>query len=215
MMRFHGYFRSSSAYRCRIAFNLKGVAYDFVPVHLKSGAQRSDAYRDLNPQMLVPTLETQDGAQLIQSLAILEWLEETIPEPPILSNDPITRARERGFAQVIACEVHPLQNLRVLKYLGEELNADADQTSAWLNRWLTDGLEACEGLLARRPGDTPFCYGDMPGIADICLVPQVFSAQRFNVDINHLGRVKKIYDNCAALPAFEAAHPKNQPDFEA
>ncbi|MDU8925874.1 maleylacetoacetate isomerase [Alisedimentitalea sp. MJ-SS2] len=213
-MRFHGYFRSSSAYRCRIAFNLKGIEYDFEQVHLKHGAQKDAAYKALNPQMLVPTLETDEGDRLIQSLAILEWLDETHPEPPILSRDPLTRARERGFAQVIACEIHPLQNLRVLKYLGQELGADADQTSAWLARWLGDGLEACEGLLAQTGAATSFCYGEQPGLADICLVPQVFSAQRFNVDISHLTRVNEIYNNCAALPAFEQAHPKNQPDFE-
>ncbi|MDQ2090150.1 maleylacetoacetate isomerase [Marimonas arenosa] len=215
MMVFHGYFRSSSAYRCRIAFNLKGLDYEFRPVHLKSGAQKGEAYRALNPQMLVPTLETEDGARLIQSLAIMEWLEETHPEPPLLSKDPTTRAQERGFAQVIACEIHPLQNLRVLNYLSDELGAGEDQKNAWLTRWLRDGLEACEGLLERRAAQTPFCYGERPGMADICLVPQVFSAQRFSVDISHLTRVNAIYETCAALPEFERAHPKNQPDFEA
>lgn len=215
MMTFHGYFRSSSAYRCRIAFNLKGLEYDFRPVHLKSGAQKGADYQALNPQMLVPALETGDGETLIQSLAIIEWLDETHPEPPLLSADPITRAKERGFAQVIACEIHPLQNLRVLKYLTEEMGADDEAKTAWLTRWLTDGLEACEGLLARRGKDTPFCYGEQPGLADICLVPQVFSAQRFNVDISHLPLVNLIYENCAALEAFTRAHPKNQPDFEA
>lgn len=214
-MRFHGYFRSSSAYRCRIAFNLKGLDYEFVPVHLKSGAQQGEDYKALNPQMLVPTLELDDGARLIQSLAIIEWLEDTHPEPALLSSDPLTRAQERAFAQIIACEIHPLQNLRVLKYLAQELGADEDGKTAWLTRWLTDGLEACEGVLAQRNSETPFCYGDRPGLADICLVPQVFSAQRFNVDISHLRRVSEIYDRCAALPEFARAHPKNQPDFEA
>ena len=214
-MRFHGYFRSSSAYRCRIAFNLKGLSYDFEPVHLKHGAQKGTAYKALNPQMLVPTLETDEGARLIQSMAILEWLDETHPDPPLLSGDPLTRARERGFAQVIACEIHPLQNLRVLNYLSQELNVDEDAKNAWLARWLGDGLEACEGLLAQRNADTPFCYGETPGMADICLVPQVFSAQRFDIEIGHLTRVSEIYENCAALSAFEQAHPKNQPDFEA
>ncbi len=214
-MIFHGYFRSSSAYRCRIAFNLKGLSPEFRPVHLKSGAQRGETYAALNPQKLVPALETDTGETLIQSLAILEWLEETHPDPAILSQDPITRAKERGFAQVIACEVHPLQNLRVLKYLESELGADEAQKSVWLNRWLTDGLETCEAFLERRAEKTPFCYGARPGIADICLVPQVFSAQRFGVDISHLPLVNETYANCAALDAFEAAHPKNQPDFEA
>lgn len=215
MMVFHGYFRSSSAYRCRIAFNLKGVEVDFRPVHLKSGAQRGADYRALNPQMLVPTLETEGGERLTQSLAIVEWLNETHPTPPLLSDDPLTRARERGFAQVIACEIHPLQNLRVLHYLQAELGVDEAGKAAWLSRWLGDGLAACEALLAQRADQTPFCFGEAPGLADLCLVPQVFSAQRFNVDIGHLPRVNEIYETCAALPAFVAAHPKNQPDFEA
>lgn len=214
-MRLHGYFRSSSAYRCRIAFNLKGLAYDFAPVHLKSGAQKSAEYEALNPQKLVPTLETEEGARLIQSLAIMEWLDETHPEPPLLSSDPLTRARERGFAQVIACEIHPLQNLRVLQYLTGALGVDEAAKAAWLSRWLKDGLAACEGLLAQRDKATAFCYGDAPGLADICLVPQVFSAERFDVDISDLPRVREIYQRCAALPEFERAHPRNQPDFEA
>lgn len=214
-MRFHGYFRSSSAYRCRIAFNLKQLDYEFVPVHLRSGAQRDEAYRALNPQMLVPTLETDDGARLIQSLAIIEWLDETHPEVPLLSRDPLTRARERAFAQVIACEIHPLQNMRVLKYLAAEFNADQEGTRAWLSRWVGDGLETCEALLAERETQTSFCYGDKPGLADICLIPQAFSAERFNVDISHLPLVSEICARAAVLPAFERAHPANQPDFEA
>ncbi len=214
MMRFHGYFRSSSAYRCRIAFNLKGLDYEFAQVHLKSGAQRGAGYTALNPQALVPALETEAGDVLIQSLAILEWLDETRPQVPILSRDPLIRAQERGFAQVIACEVHPLQNLRVLTYLTGTLGADEDQKSAWLTHWLRAGLETCEALLARRADETRFCYGDTPGIADICLVPQVFSARRFNVDISDLTRVLAVDEACAALEAFEAAHPRNQPDFE-
>lgn len=213
-LRFHGYFRSSSAYRCRIAFNIKAVECEFVPVHLKSGAQRSDSYRQLNPQMLVPTLETETGARLTQSLAILEWLEETRPTPPILSSDPTTRAKERAFSQVIACEVHPLQNLRVLNYLTDSLNANETAKSAWLKRWLGDGLEACEAFLSQRQDHTPFCFGTKPGIADICLVPQVFSAMRFNVNIDHLTRVNEVYENCMALTAFDQAQPQNQPDFE-
>lgn len=214
-MIFHGYFRSSSAYRCRIAFNLKGLEPEFRQVHLKNREQLSDAYREMNPQMLVPTLETDEGARLIQSLAILEWLDEIYPEPAILSRDPLTRARERGFAQVIACEVHPLQNLRVLTYLGQELGADDAARQAWLTRWLRAGLETCEALLAQREEATRFCYGETPGIADICLVPQVFSANRFGVDIADLRLVSEIDARCAGLPEFEKAHPKNQPDFEA
>jgi maleylacetoacetate isomerase len=213
-MTFYGYFRSSSSYRCRIAFNLKGLDYDFKSVHLKQGAQRAPAFGQINPQKLLPALVTDDGETLIQSLAILEWLDETHPEPALLPTDPLGRAHVRAFAQVIACEVHPLQNLRVLKYLGDEFGADAAATTKWLTRWLTDGLETCEALLAKRDRPSAFCYGDTPGLADICLVPQVFSAQRFGVDISHLGRIAEINARCEALPAFAAAHPANQPDVE-
>ena len=213
-MDFHGYFRSSSSYRCRIAFNLKGVDYTFKSVHLKHGEQHSEAFKALNPQGLLPALVTDEGDVLIQSLAILEWLEETHPEPAMLSADPVTRAQERGFAQVIACEIHPLQNLRVLKYLTGELGLDEGQKDAWLQRWLRDGLVTCEGLLQGR-AKTQFCFGNTPGLADICLVPQVFSAQRFNIDISDLPRISAVYEACQNLQAFAEAAPQNQPDFEA
>lgn len=214
-MEFYGYFRSSSSYRCRIAFGLKGVDYTFKPIHLKNGAQHSDAYKALNPQGLLPALVTDKGERLIQSLAILEWLDETFPEPAILGKDPVTRARERAFAQVIACEIHPLQNLRVLKYLAEDLALGDAEKNAWLARWLTDGLEACEALLAQRETETTFCYGDTPGLADICLVPQMFSAERFGVDVSALTRINAVYEACQGIAAFDNAHPRHQPDFEA
>ncbi|MDX5402103.1 MAG: maleylacetoacetate isomerase [Rhodobacterales bacterium] len=213
-MKFYGYFRSSSSYRCRIAFNLKGVDYDFESVHLKQGAQKGPEFTAINPQRLLPALITDDGAELTQSLAILEWLDETHPEPALLPTDPVERARVRAFAQVIACEIHPLQNLRVLKYLADTFGADAAATTAWLTRWLTEGLEACEALLARRDRDSAFCYGDTPGLADVCLVPQIFSAQRFGVEISHLTRIAAIHARCEALPAFADAHPARQPDYE-
>lgn len=213
-MKFYGYFRSSSSYRCRIAFNLKGLDVDFSPVHLKQGAQHGAEFAAINPQRLLPALVTDDGETLIQSLAILEWLDETHPEPALIPTDPLLRAHVRAFAQVIACEVHPLQNLRVLKYLSDEFGADTAATTKWLTRWLTDGLEACEALLAKRTQVTAFCYGDTPGLADICLVPQVFSAQRFGVDISHLARISEITARCEALRAFAAAHPAQQPDAE-
>lgn len=212
-MKYWGYFRSSSSYRCRIAFGLKGVTPDFVPVHLKSGAHKAEAFAAVNPQHLLPALETDAGDVLIQSLAILEWLEETIPTPPLLPADPLTRAEVRGFAQVIACEIHPLQNLRVLAYLRGPLAQPEDAVQAWIARWITDGLTACEGLLARR-APSRFAFGDTPGLADICLVPQVFSAQRFGVDISHLPRVNAVYQECQTIPAFVAAHPRQQPDWE-
>jgi maleylacetoacetate isomerase len=213
-MKFYGYFRSSSSYRCRIAFNLKGLDYDFESVHLKQGAQKGPDFTAINPQRLLPALVTDDGATLTQSLAILEWLDETHPEPALLPANPLERARVRAFAQVIACEIHPLQNLRVLKYLADEFGADAAATTRWLTRWLTEGLDACEALLAKRDRESAFCFGDTPGLADICLVPQVFSAQRFEVDISHLTRIASIHARCEALPAFADAHPARQPDFE-
>lgn len=213
-MKFLGYFRSSSAYRCRIAFNLKGIDYDFESVHLKSGAQKEPGFAAINPQRLVPALITDQGQELTQSLAIIEWLDESYPGTPLLPADKDLRAEVRAFAQVIACEIHPLQNLRVLQYLRGELGLDEEAVSAWLSRWLGEGLRACEDILQKRGGDSAFCFGDEPGLADICLVPQVFSAQRFNVDISGLERVNAIHDNCAALEAFAKAHPATQPDFE-
>lgn len=213
-MKFYGYFRSSSSYRCRIAFNLKGLDYDFECVHLKRGAQKSPEFAALNPQKLLPALVTDAGDTITQSLAIVEWLDETYPNPPLLPADITTRARVRAFAQMIACEIHPLQNLRVLQYLGAELNVDADQTSAWLARWLGDGLRACEDVLTQFGTDTDFAFGDTPGLADLCLVPQLFSAERFGVDTSALTRLNTIYKNCSALAAFADAHPAKQPDFE-
>lgn len=212
--KLYGYFRSSSSYRCRIAFNLKGMRYDFHPVHLKNGEQKSDAFAALNPQRLLPVLVTKGGAEITQSIAILEWLEERRPNPPLLPKNSNLRAQERAFCQVIACEIHPLQNLRILDYLKAELGADQAQIDAWLHRWIYEGLEACEGLLAKRTETFDFCFGRTPGMADICLVPQVFSAQRFGVDISGLTRINAIYDRCAALPAFADAHPTKQPDYE-
>lgn len=213
-MRFLGYFRSSSAYRCRIAFNLKGLEYDFEAVHLKHGKQKSPEYAAVNPQKLVPALITDEGDELYQSLAIIEWLDETYPEPRLLPEDKVLRAKVRAFSQVIACEIHPLQNLRVLQYLRGDLALDEDAVNAWLARWLGDGLQACEDILVKQGGDTPFCFGDAPSLADICLVPQVFSAQRFNVDISKMPRVREVYEHCQKITAFSDAHPKNQPDFE-
>lgn len=211
---FYGYFRSSSSYRCRIAFNLKQVDYQFAPVHLKNGAQRQAGFAALNPQQLLPVLVTPEGQQLSQSLAILEWLEERHPQPPLLPANPEERALVRGFCQAIACEIHPLQNLRVLQYLRQDLHLDEAQVSAWLQRWIGDGLAACEALLQAQGGKGRFCFGETPGLADICLVPQVFSANRFGVDIEGLHRVKAVCNACEELDAFAAAHPARQPDYE-
>lgn len=213
-MRFHGYFRSSAAYRCRIAVNLKGVAPEFVATPLRDGAQRRAAFGALNPQHLVPALEV-DGAVLTQSMAIIEWLDETHPTPALLPANPIARAQVRAFALAIACEIHPLQNLRVLDYLRADLKLDTQGVDAWLHRWLHrwlgDGLAACEALLARRPA-TRFCFGDAPGLADIFLAPQMFSADRFGVDTSAMPRLRDVRAACEALPAFADAAPGRQPD---
>lgn len=214
-MIFHDYFRSSAAWRCRIAFNLKGVAAgDRRFVHLRKGEQRADGYLERNPQGLVPALELDDGTTLTQSLAIIEWLEETRPEPPLLPADPVRRALVRGFAQVIACDIHPLQNLRVLQYLREELGQSQAGLDAWCARWLGEGLAACEAL-AVRGGGGRFCFGDTPGLADVCLVPQMASADRFGVDTSAMPRLRAIAAACAELPAFAEAAPGRQPDAEA
>ncbi|PTV97344.1 maleylacetoacetate isomerase [Rhodobacter aestuarii] len=214
MIKVHGYFRSSSAYRLRIALNLKGVKTDFTSVHLRKdgGQQKTPAFRALNPQALVPVVQEGDF-RLTQSLAIIEWLDETQPGPKLMPEDPNLRAQVRAFAQVIACDVHPLQNLRVLDYLKANFEADQAALDAWCGRWIRDGLAACEALLEQGP-EHPFCFGDHPSLADICLVPQVFSAARFGVDIADLQRINRISSACEALPAFAQAHPKNQPDRE-
>lgn len=214
VIAFHGYFRSSSSYRCRIALNLKGLTARFHPVHLvkDGGQQKSDAYKALNPQMLVPTFEV-GGRVLTQSPAILEWLDEAYPEPPLLPEDPMDRADMRAFCAVIGCDIHPLQNLRVLQYLGAEFGADQGAKDRWCQRWIGDGLAACEALLARRPA-ARFCFGDIPGMADVYLVPQMFSAARFGVDLSAMPRLTAIHNACEALPAFAGAHPSKQPDAE-
>ena len=213
MMRFHGYFRSSSSYRCRIAFNLKGISYEFAPVHLlnNGGEQKAPGYLALNPQALVPTLES-DGLVLGQSMAILEWLNDTHPEPPLLPKSADERAQVRAFSQIIACDIHPLQNLRVLQYLKTEFGQDQASVDKWCQRWIGDGLGACEEILSRQQMRSRFCFGDEPGLADICLVPQVFSAERFGVDMTAMRRVCEIHAACWELPAFSDAHPSKQPD---
>ncbi len=211
----HGYFRSSAAYRLRIALNLKGLQPEFISVHLRKGGgqQKTPEFRALNPQGLVPLLSEGDF-RLSQSMAIIEWLDETRPEPALLPHDVNLRAQVRAFAQVICCDIHPLQNLRVLDYLRDNFAADQAVLDAWCQRWITDGLTACEALLSERP-ETAFCFGDNPGLADICLMPQMFSADRFGVDLTAMPRLRAIAARCNALPTFASAHPARQPDSEA
>ena len=213
-MKLYGYFRSSAAFRARIALNLKGLAYDQASIHLRKNEQFSDAYRALNPQQLVPTLEDK-GALLTQSLAIIEYLEELHPQPPLLPRDPVARARVRAIACAIACDIHPIDNLRVLRYLAKPLGQDDKAVEAWFNHWIRVGFEGIEHMLAHDGAAGAFCHGDSPGIADICLVPQVFNAQRYpSFDFAPFPAIMRIFGNCMKLAAFERARPENQPDAE-
>ncbi|HJV87655.1 MAG TPA: maleylacetoacetate isomerase [Noviherbaspirillum sp.] len=214
-MKLYTYFRSSAAYRVRIALNLKGLAYETVPVHLlrNGGEQLQERYRTINPAGLVPSL--QDGEHILtQSLAILEYLEEAWPDTPLLPAEPLNRARVRAMAQTIACEIHPLNNLRVLKYLTGTLKASEEEKTRWYRHWTEAGLRTLEALLAHAPQTGAFCHGDAPTIADCCLVPQVFNAQRFDVDMSAYPTVMAIHARCGELAAFAAAHPAQQPDAE-
>ncbi len=213
-MKLFDYFRSSAAYRVRIALNLKGIAPERAFVHLRRGAHREDDYLALNPQGLVPSLVTDDGAVLTQSLAILEWLDETCPLPRLLPADPAGRARVRSLALAIACDIHPLNNLRVLTYLTGTLGVTEAQKNGWYKYWIDTGFEALETRLAREPGTGRHCHGDAPTIADICLVPQMANARRVDFDFAPYPTLLRIEAACAALPAFANAAPGKQPDAE-
>jgi len=206
----HGYWRSGTSYRTRIALNLKGLDYEQRPVDLRAGEQRSAAFLDLNPQGLVPALE-HEGTVLTQSPAILEWLEERFPEPPLLPRQPEARAQVRAMAALVACDIHPLNNLRVLKAI-RELGADEAGVRAWTGRWIGAGFDALEALVARHGGG--WCHGDAPTLADCCLIPQIYSARRFEADLSPWPRLLAIEAAAAAHPAFAAAHPDRQPDAD-
>lgn len=208
-MILHGYFRSSAAWRTRIAFNLKGVTPDRVAHNLRDGAQNEPAYAALNPQKLVPTLEFDDGAVLTQSLAIIGWLDREVPEPPLLPADSRRRAQVEAFALVIACDTHPLQNLKILNRLRGK-GWSEEEVKAWIGAAIADGLGACEALLRQETG--PFCFGEAPTLADICLVPQIGSARRFGVELAPYPKLVAVDAACAALPAFADARPDRQPD---
>ncbi len=213
-MKLYTYFRSSAAYRVRIALNLKGLTPEMVPVHLvrNGGEQLSPAYLDLNPNALLPTLIDGDAC-LTQSLAIIEYLEEVYPEVPVLPQDPVARAQVRAVALTIACDIHPLQNLRVLKYLTKELHVTDEQKNAWYLHWVSTGLASVESMVSQLSAG-PFCFGDTPGLADICLLPQLFNARRVNADLSALPNLLRIEDNCQKLSAFQQAAPAMQPDAE-
>ncbi len=210
MLTLHGYWRSSAAYRVRIALNLKGLAYDQVTYDLRRKAEKGEPYARLNPQKLVPTLQTEDGALLTQSLAILEWLEEAHPEPGLLPENKTDRAHVRAMCALVACDIHPVNNLRILNALRDDLEASDDQVSQWIARWIGDGFDALERLIG---GDT-FCYGDAPTLADCCLVPQIYNAQRFKIDLASWPKIRAVAEACEAIPAFYVARPEMQPDAD-
>jgi len=212
-MKLYNYFRSSSSYRVRIALNLKGLAYEYVPVHIAKGEHKLAAYADVSADGLVPVLEI-EGRRLSQSLAIIEYLDELHPEPALLPADAFERAQVRALSQSIACEIHPINNLRVLKYLSSELQVSDEAKNTWYRHWVRTGLEAFERQLAQLPEST-FCFGNTPTLADCCLVPQIFNAQRFKVNFEGLPRTMAAYDACLRLPAFQQAHPSACPDNEA
>jgi maleylacetoacetate isomerase len=215
-MKLYTYFRSSAAYRVRIALNLKGLEYESVPVHLlrNGGEQRAEAYRDVNPSALIPAL-VDNGVTLTQSLAIIEYLDEVHPMVPLLPQDAVGRARVRALAQTIACDTHPLTNLRVLQHLKGPMGLTEEDKTAWYLHWMKEGMAALEGHLERDGDSGRFCYGDVPTMADCCLVPQVFNANRFNIDLAPYPNIARINAHCVDLPAFKAAHPAQQPDSEA
>jgi maleylacetoacetate isomerase len=214
-MTLYDTFRASAAYRVRIALNLKGVTADRVFVRLRQNAQRSDEYLALNPQGLVPSLITDDGDVLTQSLAIIEWLDETHPSPPLLPAEPAARARVRALALAVACEIHPLNNTPVLNYLTGTLGATDAQKDGWYRYWCDVGLEAIETRLVRESATGRYCHGDTPTLADVCLVPQLANARRFAVDVDAFPTLQRIDAACAELPAFAAAVPARQPDADA
>jgi maleylacetoacetate isomerase len=212
-MKLHNYFRSSASFRVRIALELKGLPYDYLPVHLVKGEHKSDQFAAVSPSGLVPALETDSGEVLGQSMAIIEYLDETHPNPPLLPKDPLGRARVRALAQLIACEIHPLNNLRVLKYLVREMKVSEEAKNTWYRHWVRSGLVSYEAELQRLPAST-FSFGDAPSVADCCLVPQVFNGKRFDVDFSGLARTMAAFDACMKLPAFQKAQPANCPDNE-
>jgi maleylpyruvate isomerase len=211
-MKLYGYFRSSAAYRVRIALNFKGVPHEHAFVHLlrDGGGQKSPDYMALNPQALVPALEVDDREVLTQSLAIIEYLEEVHPDPPLLPGDAAARAHVRAIALAVACDIHPLNNLRVLQYLRHQMGQGKEAVDDWYRHWIETGFEAIEKMI----GEGGYCFDGRPTLADVCLVPQVFNARRYDIDLEPWPRIRKVEETCGALPAFSAAHPSMQPDAE-
>ena len=213
MLKLYGYYRSSASYRVRIALAMKGLDYQQESIHLAKGRQYDPEFSAISPQNLVPVLD-HDGQRLYQSLAIIEYLEETFPQPALLPKDAAGRNRVRSLAFISACEIHPLNNTRVLNYLTETLQLADEQKSGWYWHWVTIGFNALEKRLATEKQTGKFCHGDTPGFADITLVPQVANANRFKVDLDAFPTIRRINENCLALEAFKKAMPQNQPDAE-
>ncbi len=211
-MKLYSYFRSSAAYRVRIALNLKGIAYETTPVHLikDGGHNKRPEFRAINPQMRVPALVTPSGEILIQSLAIIEYLDETHPQPPLLPRDPIARAKARALADLIACDIHPLNNVGPLRYLKNAMGQAQSAIDAWYHHWILDGFEALEALI----GSGSYACGDEVTIADICLVPQIYNARRLKVPLDKFPKINAVDAACMKLAAFDRARPENQPDAE-
>ena len=211
-MKLYTYFRSSAAFRVRIALNLKGLAYEPVFVHLAKGEHRAAAYAKVNPQALLPTLELDDGTRLTQSLAIIEYLDEAHPAKPLIPKDVLGKARVRSLSYLIASEIHPLNNLRVLQHLKRALGQNEDQVNTWYRHWIADGLAKLEAELTGARGK--FCHGDTPTMADCCLVPQIFNAKRYQSDLAPYPNTMRVFDACMKLDAFDRAQPSRQPDAE-
>ncbi len=205
-----GYFRSSAAYRLRIALNLKGISYQDRFIHLAKGEQGEAEFIAINPQKLLPVFETDDGDYLTQSMAVLEYLEETWPEIPLLPGDAIRKARIRAVADIIACDIHPIDNLRILKYLKDPLGLEQDQVDTWYVHWIKLGFDAIEPAIEGKE----FCFGDTATLADVCLMPQLFNAHRFNMSLDEYPKIKAVEAHCQKIAAFIDAHPTNQPDAE-
>ena len=211
-MKLYTYFRSSAAFRVRIALNLKGLAYEPVFVHLAKGEHRKPEYARVNAQALLPTLELDDGTRLNQSLAIMEYLDEVHPNPALQPREAKARARVRSLSELVACEIHPLNNLRVLQHLKRALGQSEEQVNAWYRHWIADGLAKLEGELKGKAGK--YCHGETPSMADCCLVPQIFNAKRYNCELASYPTTMRVFDACMKLEAFERAQPARQPDAE-